>query len=394
MNKSFTLVELLIVIGILAIITAAIIIVLNPAELLKQARDSKRLQDITSIDQSLQVAQAIYPDVDLGTASTVYVSVADTTSTCANLGLPSLPSGWTYNCVTSSNLINTDGTGWIPVNFQDANLVGAIQLQALPIDPTNTTSTGLYYTYVMGGSWEVTALTEADKHDAAVNDGGMFPGVLQKGSYLDATPGTRDNGLIGYWTFEEGSGSTAYDTSGNGGNVTLYNGTPHSSTNKVGSYSLNPDGSSNDYGSRSGSFLNPNSGTVSFWVYPETLTGFNRYYFVHYYDSGNALYLYSLAAGDGSGMFAVGNNVDPLSSGTIEADSWQHFVATYDNGAAKLYKNGGLISSFSYAGPIVFGSTFGISSSGNAMDGYVDDVRVYNRALSVSEIEAIYNATR
>ncbi len=73
MNKSFTLVELLIVIGILAILTAAVVVVLNPAELLKQARDSKRLQDLSSIDQSLNVSQAMYPDISLGTASTVYI---------------------------------------------------------------------------------------------------------------------------------------------------------------------------------------------------------------------------------------------------------------------------------------------------------------------------------
>ncbi|MFA6494844.1 MAG: type II secretion system protein, partial [Candidatus Paceibacterota bacterium] len=42
--KSFTLIELLIVIGILAILVAAIVITLNPAQLLAQARDSKRQQ--------------------------------------------------------------------------------------------------------------------------------------------------------------------------------------------------------------------------------------------------------------------------------------------------------------------------------------------------------------
>ncbi|MFA7201381.1 MAG: type II secretion system protein, partial [Candidatus Paceibacterota bacterium] len=43
--RSFTLIELLIVIGILAILTAAVVIVLNPTELLKQGRDSTRMTD-------------------------------------------------------------------------------------------------------------------------------------------------------------------------------------------------------------------------------------------------------------------------------------------------------------------------------------------------------------
>ncbi|MFA7202022.1 MAG: type II secretion system protein, partial [Candidatus Paceibacterota bacterium] len=42
-KSSFTLIELLIVIGILAILTAAVVLVLNPTELLKQGRDSKRM---------------------------------------------------------------------------------------------------------------------------------------------------------------------------------------------------------------------------------------------------------------------------------------------------------------------------------------------------------------
>ncbi len=183
MNKSFTLVELLIVIGILAILTAAVVVVLNPAELLKQSRDSKRIQDLASIESSINISQALYPDISLGTASTVYVSIADTTSTCANLGLLSLPSGWSYACVTSANLINTDGTGWIPVNFQDTNLVGAVQLSALPIDPTNTTSTGLYYTYTKG-SWELTAMLESSKYQTqvAARDGGLSGTALEKRS--------------------------------------------------------------------------------------------------------------------------------------------------------------------------------------------------------------------
>ncbi|KKW47096.1 MAG: hypothetical protein UY99_C0042G0007, partial [Parcubacteria group bacterium GW2011_GWA1_59_11] len=43
MRSSFTLIELLVVIAIVAILSAVVIITLNPAELLKQSRDSNRL---------------------------------------------------------------------------------------------------------------------------------------------------------------------------------------------------------------------------------------------------------------------------------------------------------------------------------------------------------------
>jgi len=162
-KDSFTLVELLIVIGILAVLTAAVIIALNPAEYLKQARDAQRVQNLSSLNKALSTLEAIDPSVDLGTASTVYVSVPDSSATCANLGLPSLPDGWSYAYVASSTLYDVDGTGWIPVNFASN---GALALSALPIDPTNSTSSDLYYTYTPGGSWVLTAGVESSKYQA------------------------------------------------------------------------------------------------------------------------------------------------------------------------------------------------------------------------------------
>jgi len=44
-KKGFTLLELLIVIGILAILSTTVVLVINPAELLKKARDSQRISE-------------------------------------------------------------------------------------------------------------------------------------------------------------------------------------------------------------------------------------------------------------------------------------------------------------------------------------------------------------
>jgi uncharacterized protein (TIGR02145 family) len=211
-QTSFTLIELLIVIGILAILTAAVVVVLNPAELLKQARDSQRMQDLTSLDATLNTIQALNPDISFGTASTVYISIPDTSSTCANLDMPSLPSGWAYHCVTEANLHNTDASGWIPVNFQDATVVTSIQLSSLPIDPTNTTSTGLYYTYITGGSYELAAMMESEKYaTTAAHDGGSDALLYEKGTDLTLTPNISRTWACGD-TLTDSRNSNSYTT--------------------------------------------------------------------------------------------------------------------------------------------------------------------------------------
>ncbi len=406
MNKSFTLVELLIVIGILAILTAAIVIVLNPAELLKQARDSKRLQDLTSIDKSLQVSQAIYPDISLGTASTVYISIADTTSTCANLGLPSLPSGWSYNCVTSANLVNSDGTGWIPVNFQDTNLVGAVQLSALPIDPINTTSTGLYYTYAMGGSYQFTALTESEKYAAnAANDGGQDPAMYERGTDLTLTPFA--HGLVGWWKFDESSGTTAYDSSGYGKNGTMYSSsTPTLLTTasgcKLGRCGLF-DGTDDyvDCGTVISSVQNTGY-TVSLWARPGSVdTGSSykmlvgqrvwsasRWYLGFYGDPAvSAVFLYKWVDGIGAQLTAQ--------SGSFDTGSWYNVAISNSGSEARVYVDGVLRGSENYSTGLESGDLslhIGKILGTNYFESNIDDVRIYNRILSASEIEAIYNS--
>lgn len=145
-NVGFTLLELLIVIGIISILTTVSVVVLNPVEFLEQSRDSKRMVDLKSIDRALIMLKIDQPGAFFGTSSIVYVSIPDISSTCANLGLPSLSSGWSYACAPTSTFRKVDGTGWIPVNF--TNIFSGSPLSVLPVDQVNTTSAGQYYTYV------------------------------------------------------------------------------------------------------------------------------------------------------------------------------------------------------------------------------------------------------
>ena len=52
-RKAFTLIELLVVIGIIAIIAVVIVLVINPAQLLMQTRDSNRISDMAAMMEAL-----------------------------------------------------------------------------------------------------------------------------------------------------------------------------------------------------------------------------------------------------------------------------------------------------------------------------------------------------
>lgn len=197
MRKGFTLIELLIVIGIVAILATVVVLTLNPAETLRQSRDSTRLAEVASLDKAIGFSVTQNPDLVLGAANTVYISLPDETgptSNCPNYAafLPTLAPGWQYRCVNRANLQKIDGTGWLPINFTGLPVV---PLDSLPVDRVNTAQSGFYYSYATAGTgWEVDADMESTKYrwggsaDAESPDGGNTIVLFEKGSNLNALP--------------------------------------------------------------------------------------------------------------------------------------------------------------------------------------------------------------
>ncbi len=404
-SQSFTLIELLVVIGVLAVLALAVLISLNPQELIKQARDSKRISDLASINKALSWLLADCPNCFFGTSSIVYVSIPDTSSNCSNLNLPPLPPGYQYRCVTQENLRKIDGNGWIPVNFKQFS--AGSSLSSLPVDPINNAQTGEYYTYVTGGSWELTALFSSNKYlDKSTNDGDAFPGVYSlRTSYIPLTPGVRDKGLVGYWKFDEGSGTTAYDSSGNNNNGTLVNNPLWQSNCRVGNC-LYFNGVNQYVVVTSSDLLNlTNVGTVLVWInipsswsgtlYPNVVSkGANAGW-----DSpGWSLFSFNPNSDGRIGIgFRNGSNTLIVSFINSIKDQWIHIAGVWNGSMVFLYQNSFLknsrdqaISPPSTSYPV----TIGKDNSSQYFNGLIDEVRIYNRALSESEIKAIYEATK
>jgi len=202
-RKGFTLIELLIVIGILSVLAVAVILVINPSELFKRARDSVRISDMNTLQKVFVFAEFSggydkdgpnYADSCEGESDKkIFISVPSDNGEPDEVADP----GWTYVRTPSATLRNLNGTGWLPVDFTTvAASVGGTLLSVLPVDPSNTFASGKYYSYRCG-SYEATTGVESEKYkELAANDGGFDPnryevssGITEVVAFYDGSAG-------------------------------------------------------------------------------------------------------------------------------------------------------------------------------------------------------------
>lgn len=182
-QKGFTLIELLVVIAIIAILAAVVILTLNPAELLKQARDSNRISDMSTLKTALALYLADVSGAALASNSTTcFTSYLNATCT----GSTRFSAAYTATSA-QSGVFAINGTGWVPVNF--AQISSGASLGALPKDPTNSGT--LFYSYAANTTnmvFELEAKMESNKYksgggsDRESTDGGSNATLYEIGN--------------------------------------------------------------------------------------------------------------------------------------------------------------------------------------------------------------------
>lgn len=166
----FTLLELLIVISIIAILSVALVFILNPAETLKKSRDVQRITDLNT----LKTAIGLY----LTSTSTADLTLARSGGTACT----------TARSSTSTTAQDVTGTGWLNVNL--TTLSGGSPISNLPLDPTNTGNNGYLFKCSSDGSkFEISTLLESDAYGAsgenrAGKDGGNDSNRYEVGNDL------------------------------------------------------------------------------------------------------------------------------------------------------------------------------------------------------------------
>ena len=220
------------------------------------------------------------------------------------------------------------------------------------------------------------------------------------------------NGLVGKWGFDENSASTSttvYDTSGNNNNGALTNGPTRASSTCKMSNCLSFDGS-NDYAVISdpaSETLDPTSKySLSVWLKYATTTSYG---FIISKSNGGAGGGYELFRNTGSGAIrfsscdaagsCAGGYFDIVTDAGYNDNNWHYVAATAKtNDVAKIYVDGVLVKSSGTVTQNNVANAFNLligargAAGASPFNGYIDDVRVYNRALSASEVSNLYNS--
>jgi len=228
---------------------------------------------------------------------------------------------------------------------------------------------------------------------------------------LDITDKIYNNtNLVGSWHLNEGTGTSAADTSGNGNDGTLTNG-PTWVDGKYGK-ALSFDGGDNyvSVGDKDILDFGTENFSVSFWTKWTTTVGYRG--IVSKWDGQGNHNGWDIGCQDGSGQMHWNilstnypSGVDQISTQqTFNDDQWHHFVLVRGSGGVmKIYADGDNQTLVLDYGDGINNEnvnnaiSFAIgrkNSGGQSWDGLIDEVRVYSRVLSPTEISDLYSATK
>jgi hypothetical protein len=303
--------------------------------------------------------------------------VSDTQSPTVNI---TSPAGGTVAGTVNVNANAADNIGVIGVQFllNGANL-GAEDVAAPYTVSWNTVAVG-------NGAYTLTARAR----DAAGNTT-TSTGVLVTVSNVN---------LVAAFGFNENTGTLAADNSGNNNNGTLTNGPTWSALGKFGA-AVQFDGTDDYINILDANSLDLTTGmTIEAWVNPTNVTGYKT---VISKDNGTNNQSYTLSANNNTSGAANQRPNTRIRSGSTTTtitgttklilNTWAHLACTYDGTTLRYYQNGVQVATVAVtasmtvtANPLRIGGTTALAAQYFA--GLIDEVRIYNRALTAVEIQA------
>ncbi len=213
---------------------------------------------------------------------------------------------------------------------------------------------------------------------------------------------TGDTQTMAQLPFNQSSGTMAYDATGNGWNGTLVNGASWAA-GRNGSNAVSLNGTNQYVALPSGVVYGDNAITLTAWVNLNAVSNWSR---IFDFGSGTSNYMYLTPknAANGKVRFAIttnGNTNEQFIDGTapLTTGVWHHVAVTLNGSIGTLYVNGQQVGS--NTGMTVNPSDLGVTaqnwigrsqfSADPYLNGRVGDFRIYNRALTASEVTQAMN---
>lgn len=208
--------------------------------------------------------------------------------------------------------------------------------------------------------------------------------------FTNTASATTGSGLLADWSFDEGTGATAADGSENGNTATFSGGVAFGG-GEYGS-GLDFDSTGTGYATvADSSSLDPTSQiSITAWISATDWNGNRRIV-----EKGANDNQYMLGASNGQLYFLLAG-VGSLSASLPSAGTWHHVAATYNGTTMALYVDGTEVASMAASGniattndPLIIGSKENSTASGDYFYGALDEVRIYDAALSATSIAAL-----
>lgn len=344
--KAFTLIELLVVIAIIGILSTLAIVALGNSRF--KARDSKRLNDARSIVNALELYYA------------------------------------------DNNQYPSSLTPGQPLEANDI-----VYISKVPNNPTPRTDGDC-----PNEEYSYTPLD--NQQDYVIHYClGSASSSSESGTVVLSSSGPIDPSLVGFWKFEEGSGLNTQDSSGNGNNGTLSAGVTWQPENecRIGSCLRFTSSTQNVNVGNDNSLRITENLTVAFWIRPIAWqasvdlinNGLYRFRYRGDWDVDNIRFLYMIQEATWPGCSAwtywAGSCATTSTFSTL--DTWYHVAGVKRGDNLEFWVNGQMIGN----NQIFNNHNVSDSQFGNLLfrqfNGYMDEVRIYNRSLSAQEISLI-----
>jgi hypothetical protein len=342
-------------------------------------------------------AAEVYRTVATGTGTAGSISVyLDESSTASRLvvGLYADAGGEPSTLLTSGGLASP-AAGWNTVPVAAAGLTAGTAYWIALLNPADGTGLLRWRDRANGtggperssAARDLTALPAAWETGQIFSDGPLSAYVSGTGAEEPPEP----LGLVGAWSFDETRGTTAGDASGHG-NAGLISG----ATRRAGRYGngLSFDGVDDWVTIDDDDTLDLTTGmTLEAWVRPDTVT--TDWYTVLLKEQAGQLAYALYANTDGrvpAGHVFAGGDIAVRGPAALPAGRWSHLATTWDRSTIRLYVNGTEVASAPLQGTAVT-SSGPLRIGGNSIwpewfDGMIDEVRVYDRALTPAEVVA------